>query len=183
MNAITIPRPAHRPSEYKPEYAKQAKNMALIGAQEPDIARLLEISVQTLYEWRKAHPEFAEAIKQGKVEADGYVAQSLYHKALGYEHKVTKVFLPAGSTEPVYATYMEDVPADTAACIWWLKNRQPQYWKDFQRTQIDVTVQDNLSPEIRGLLATLLDLASPSQTILDASAQDAVTDSSKKPTE
>jgi hypothetical protein len=38
--------------------------------------------------------------------------------------------LPYGSKEPVYAPYVEHVPLDTTAAIFWLKNRDPAHWRD-----------------------------------------------------
>ena len=40
--------------------------------------------------------------------------------------------MPAGHTKPVYAPYIEHVPPDVTACIFWLKNRDPQHWRDSQ---------------------------------------------------
>jgi hypothetical protein len=38
--------------------------------------------------------------------------------------------LPYGSRQPVYAPYVEHVPPDTTAAIFWLKNRDPAHWRD-----------------------------------------------------
>jgi hypothetical protein len=177
-------RPVGRePIPFKDEYNSIAYGCSLMGASERELCNILQIERNTLYKWKELYPEFANALRKGAAIADAEIATKLYHRAHGFEHKVTKVFLPAGSTTPVYAEYMEDVLPDVAACIIWLKNRQPDKWRDYQRTIVDVNVKDDLSPEIRALLATLLDLASPQATIIDASAQDALTDSSKKPTE
>lgn len=54
----------------------------------------------------------------------------MYHKAVGYSYDTTKIFMPAGAKEPVYAPYREHVPPDTTACIFWLKNRRPAQWRD-----------------------------------------------------
>ena len=37
------------------------------------------------------HPEFSEAIKRGKLEADANVADRLYQRAMGYAHAETHV--------------------------------------------------------------------------------------------
>jgi hypothetical protein len=41
-----------------------------------------------------------------------------------------KIFMPAGAKKPVYAPYVEHVPPDVTACIFWLKNRDPAHWRD-----------------------------------------------------
>lgn len=49
---------------------------------------------------------------------------------MGFEHDAVKIFMPANAKEPVYAPYREKVPPDTTACIFWLKNRKPEEWRD-----------------------------------------------------
>jgi hypothetical protein len=46
-----------------------------------------------------------------------------------------KIFMPAGREKPVYAPYVEHVPPDTTAAIFWLKNRDPQHWRDVQNLE------------------------------------------------
>jgi hypothetical protein len=38
--------------------------------------------------------------------------------------------MPAGAKKPIYAPYMEYVPPDVTAGIFWLKNRKPAQWRD-----------------------------------------------------
>jgi hypothetical protein len=65
------------------------------------------------------------------------MAERLYRRGLGYEHLATKIFMPAGATEPVYAPYVEHYPPDTPAALAWLSRRQPGLWREKQ--QIDIT--------------------------------------------
>jgi hypothetical protein len=39
----------------------------------------------------------------------------------------------ANREKPVYAKYIEHIPPDVTACIFWLKNRDPQHWRDSQQ--------------------------------------------------
>jgi hypothetical protein len=66
----------------------------------------------------------------GKAEADKRVERSLYERANGYSYDAVKIFMPAGAKKPVYAPYVEHVPPDTTAAIFWLKNRDPAQWRD-----------------------------------------------------
>jgi hypothetical protein len=75
-------------------------------------------------------PEFVAALKLGKKESDERVERSLYNRAIGYSYDAVKIFLPYGSTTPIYAPYVEHVPPDTTAAIFWLKNRDPARWRD-----------------------------------------------------
>jgi hypothetical protein len=81
--------------------------------------------------------EYAEALARGRTQADGEMANSLYRRGLGYEHLATKIFMPAGAQEPVYAPYVEHYPPDTPAALAWLSRRQPGLWREKQ--QIDIS--------------------------------------------
>jgi hypothetical protein len=43
--------------------------------------------------------------------------------------------MPANRTKPVYAPYIEHVPPDVTAGIFWMKNRDPQDWRDQQNIE------------------------------------------------
>jgi len=40
--------------------------------------------------------------------------------------------MPTDREKPVHAPYVEHVPPDVTACIFWLKNRDPQHWRSAQ---------------------------------------------------
>lgn len=120
-----------RPSKYKPEYNEQAYKLCLLGATDKDLANFFDVNEDTIYEWKKEYPEFSESLKKGKDIADATVAQKLYHRAIGYDCKVTKFATYEGRiTDEV--NYIEHHPPDTTAAIFWLKNRQKSKWRDKQ---------------------------------------------------
>lgn len=121
---------AGRPTDYKAEYAEQARKLCQLGATDQEIADFFEVNVRTVYRWKANHDEFCQALKAGKEVADERVERSLFQKATGYEQDAVKIFMPAGATEPVYAEYREKLAPDTTACIFWLKNRRPDLWRD-----------------------------------------------------
>lgn len=49
---------------------------------------------------------------------------------MGYTHPAVKVFMPANASAPVYAPFVEHYPPDATSMIFWLKNRQPDKWRD-----------------------------------------------------
>jgi hypothetical protein len=63
------------------------------------------------------------------------VERSLYERGLGYNYEATKIFMPAGSKQPVVVHYLEHVPADVGAAFIWLKNRDPEHWRDIQNVE------------------------------------------------
>lgn len=121
-----------RPTDFKPEYVAQAEKLCKLGATDQELADFFEVSARTIYRWQASHEEFCQALKAGKSEADERVERSLYHRAVGYKHEAVKIFMPAGAAKPVYAPYVEHVPPDTTACIFWLKNRRPEAWRDMR---------------------------------------------------
>jgi hypothetical protein len=43
--------------------------------------------------------------------------------------------MPAEREKPVYTEYVDHVPPDVTAAIFWLKNRDPQHWRDSQQLE------------------------------------------------
>lgn len=123
------PRPViGRPTKYRPEYAQQARNYCELGATDADLARFFGISRWTIYHWQAMHPEFAEALKLGKLGPDARVERSLYQRAVGYDIESEQIFYDKDTGKPVRAQTVEHIPADPASAIFWLKNRCG--WRD-----------------------------------------------------
>ena len=125
-----------RPSDYKPEYAKQAEKLAQLGATDQEVASFFDVDVRTVYRWKHDHDDFCHALKVGKEIADDRVERSLYQKAIGYEQQDVKIFMPANAEEPVYAPFVAKISPDTTAAIFWLKNRRSQEWRDKRETEL-----------------------------------------------
>lgn len=137
-----------RPSSLKPEHIKLAKKVALLGATDVEIADVLGVDVRTLYRWRNQNDAFCQALTVGKEVADAKVEDSLYRRATGYSHPAVKIMACDGVVK--HEQYTEHVPPDVTACIFWLKNRRPEAWRD-QREHL-VTRRDEvdaLSPEAK----------------------------------
>ena len=123
-----------RPSKYKPEYAEQARNYCVLGATDKDLAGFFDVSEVTVNAWKKAHPEFLKSLKAGKATADAAVAEALYRRAIGCSHDYERVFVHEG--KPVKVTRTKHYTPDTAACIFWLRNRRPGQWRDKQEAPL-----------------------------------------------
>lgn len=119
---------AGRPPKYKDEYAEQARKLCLLGATDAELADFFGVTENTIPNWKKAHPEFLGAINEGKAVADANVAERLYERALGYEHAEEKIFQHNGV--PVRVDTIKHYPPDTQAASLWLRNRQPDKWRD-----------------------------------------------------
>jgi len=116
-----------RPSSYKPEYVEQARALAENGATTFDIAEFFGVSVQTIHNWMAKHTDFVEAIEVAKKIADSRVERSLYERAIGYSYNAEKIMSYEG--EIIRAPYVHHVPPEISAQIIWLRNRQPDKWR------------------------------------------------------
>lgn len=121
---------AGRPTKFRKEFIEQARKLCLIGATDDQVADFLGVDPRTIYRWKNENEEFCKALRVGKEEADARVVRSLYQRAVGYEHEDVKIFMPAGADAPVYAPFTAKVQPDTTAQIFWLKNRDPENWRD-----------------------------------------------------
>lgn len=127
-----------RPSKYQDAMLEQAYKLALLGAKDEQISDFFHINIATLSNWKVEKPEFLEALKEGKLKADSEVADSLYNRALGYEYMEQQAHkLRDGKDENggiierlEIIEVKRVVPPDTTACIFWLKNRQKEQWRE-----------------------------------------------------
>ena len=130
--------PGGRPSSYKPEYAEQAKALCDKGFTDNELAAFFKIDRATIYRWKSKYPEFCDAIKIGGEAADERVERSLFERATGYRHKATKIMQHQGQV--IQQEYLEVHPPETAAMIFWLKNRRRDKWRD--KTEQELTGKD-----------------------------------------
>lgn len=130
---------AGAPTKYKASYNAQAEKLCKLGATDAELADFFEVVESTINLWKIEHPKFSESVKRGKLLADANVADRLYQRATGYTHEAVKIFPTGGEKEdaegnkekaPLIVPYKEHYPPDTAAAIFWLKNRQPKKWRD-----------------------------------------------------
>lgn len=126
-NPKPVSRPVGRPTKYRPEYAEQAKHLCRLGATDYELATAFEVDLSTINLWKIRHAAFSEAIKEYKVSADDRVEQSLYKRAMGYSLEETDIKVIDG--EIVETTIVKHYPPDSTALIFWLKNRQPDKWR------------------------------------------------------
>ena len=145
-----------RKSEYRIEYADQALKLCLLGATDKELSEFFSVSEQTLNKWKKDYPEFLESLKKGKNIADANVASSLYTRAIGYNCKATK-FATSNGKITDSKEFIEHYPPDTTAAIFWLKNRQPEKWRDKKEVDANVNLGDELESLTDEQLQAIID--------------------------
>lgn len=118
---------AKRKYEYwlTPEGLIKLEGWARDGLTDEQIAKNIGINRDTLYRWKKAYPDFSDALKRGKEVVDRQVENALLKRALGYTYDEVTF---EGGVE-VKRVRKQVVP-DTTAQIFWLKNRKPEDWRD-----------------------------------------------------
>lgn len=117
-----------RPTDYRQEYAEQARKLCLLGFTDKQLAVFFGVNESTINRWKDKYPEFCKSIKSGKVIADAQVVDSLYNRAMGIE--VTEVEVRDDGKKKVKRVTKKHIPPDPTAQIFWLKNRQPELWRD-----------------------------------------------------
>ncbi len=117
-----------RPSAFKQDYIEQTKKLCRLGAIDRELADFFGVTERTINNWKRDHPEFQDALKEGKLLADAEVAHSLYRRALGYSHPEVHVSRYQG--EVTVTPLTKHYPPDTAACVFWLRNRRPDLWRE-----------------------------------------------------
>ena len=149
-----------RKSIYKEEYCNQVLKLCLLGATDKDLSEFFGVSEKTLNSWKKNYPEFLQSIKKGKNIADANVASKLYNRAIGYDYKeITRS--PIKDKDGIahmaeVKTVNKHVPADTTAAIFWLKNRQPEKWRDRKELDANVNLGDELESMTKEQLEAII---------------------------
>lgn len=83
------------------------------------MANVLEIGARTFYDWQTAHPEFSQAIAEGKAQPIREVEVALFRLAVGYDYE-------EGGRQRVKHP-------DIWAIELYLKNVSPELWRDAKR--------------------------------------------------
>lgn len=131
---------------YDPNYhpAEAEERLSQDGLTDVELAEYFGIAARTFYEWQKRFPEFRSAVVNGKKPANKRVAGALYRKATGYTIRFTEITreraIDKNGRKRLVVTKEVDkaqhVPADTQAAMFFLKNRDPEQWRDRQEHEI-----------------------------------------------
>lgn len=127
-----------RPTKYNPKYHDPwITGLARRGCTMEEIAVELGVAPSTVKKWVAENPDLKEALTRGRILADVQVEDSLFRRATGYKFTKRKT-VKEGEKIIKTETTEEEVLPDTTACIFWLKNRAPDLWRDKQ----DVAISD-----------------------------------------
>lgn len=124
------------PSKFRPEFIEQARKLAEMGHTDAEMAEFFGIALRNFHRWKALHPELAQVLKVGKSEADARVTRSLFQRAVGYTVPETVIHFEKRKLKhgikvvPHHVEVLKHYPPDTTAGIFWLKNREPELWRE-----------------------------------------------------
>lgn len=116
-----------RPTEYSPTMCEVVD--ALEHASSTlTVAHVLGVSRKTVYLWMERYPAFLQSVKEAMERSIDRVEVALFERAIGYEHPEEKIFQYEG--EPVKVPTTKRFAPSDLACMFLLKNRRPEHWRD-----------------------------------------------------
>lgn len=137
-------------TKYDDDYPRMAKIACAEGGfTDQKLAHLFDVAKSTINEWKKNHPEFKAALKEGKDFFDTEVVEKAFLKrCTGFaynettrEPQITKVLKGDGTEEEKYKMVVTKrvrkmVVPDAKGCMDWLTNRAPDRWKKSKHVEI-----------------------------------------------
>jgi len=131
--------------------------LAELGLDENEICFSLDLKKKEFSELKEKR-EIKTALDKGLENCARKVEQALYQRAVGFEYEETvtsekpeaktahsnKTASEVGSAKSSSKLTLKTVIPDVTACIFWLKNRLPDKWRDPKEIQSDgkKTIQD-----------------------------------------
>jgi hypothetical protein len=144
-----------RPSKFNEALRETILKLYKQGRTDKEVAGIIGVCEKTIQNWKGKYPTFLLALKESKFVADGLVESSLFGRATGYSHEEEKIFMVDGKAKRVKT--IKQYPPDVTAAIFWLKNRQPEKWRE--NYELDIHDMDKKSDkELSERIATLTKL-------------------------
>lgn len=133
-----------RPSLYRDDFPDQVWSLARLGLPltEQQLAKFFGVHGSTIRRWKSQKPEFCAAIEGGRLHSDCQVVEALFSNAIGYDYveqqafKLKRVTYGDNGKKLMEEERVEVVPitkrvtSQVSAQGLWLKNRQPEHWRE-----------------------------------------------------
>ena len=103
------------------------------GLEIQQIAEIIGVRRQTLYDWCMKYKEIGDALKKGDEICLYEVENKLYKRAVGYdvtEVDQTETTTPDGLVTITKHVRKRHIPPDLGSICFILKNRRPEKWRD-----------------------------------------------------
>lgn len=158
--------PVGRPTSFRDAYVEQAYKLCLLGATDAELADFFGVSERTINTWKDEHPEFLQSIKAGKTPANANVAASLYRAAIGGGTVTETKEQVDAEGKVTRTTEVRQLPANVVAQIFWLKNREPDKWRDKFESTSEVTIKGPTEVELAQVYASRMQAARERQDVV-----------------
>ena len=127
-----------RPSKYKSEYAETAQKLCAMGGfTDLQLAKWFEVNVDTIYQWKLKHPEFADALKVGKAETDDLIERATVAHIAGYYVTVDEMDR-FGNVKQM----QKWIPGNPHAGMKWLAARRPEQYRERKEDKRILSMDD-----------------------------------------
>ncbi len=125
--------------KYSPKLARFVNRLAKLGLTHPQMADVLGVAESTFYKWKAERADFRTALQMGMAVADARVTDSMYRAACGYTHE-EEVIRVLADGQVVRVPTLKHYPPNPNLIMFWLKNRQPELWKERVEVQEQPTI-------------------------------------------
>jgi len=137
-------------TKYNPLYHPTMIRLAAqTGKINDEIAKELGICKKTLQTWKNLYPEVDEALARGKEEPNKLIEQDAFDCAHGYYYTEELAKFYRGKWYKT--TIRRYVPKNHVALIFWLKNRDPEHWKDRHDVTINIEKMEEMIRAFEGV--------------------------------
>lgn len=154
----------HGPVRFFTEDQLRAVEMlAMMGADNQQIAVYFDVHVKTIQYWMKNYPQFAEARKRGGMACSMEAANSLFRTCMGFHEYEERVFRVG--TELITKRVKVYYPPNVRALMFWLSNKEREQWTTgsnskvkyegtvkHEHTKVDDIPVEKLSEEAKKML-------------------------------
>lgn len=128
-------------SKFNKQIEAVITNLAGLGYTDVQLSGIIGVTEKTLNNWKHKHPNFFQSLKEAKSKVDSEVEASLLKRAKGYTEIENRAFVNKAGNLIKYQN-QKCYPPSEVACIFWLKNRQPEKWRDKVEGDFTHTLKD-----------------------------------------
>jgi transposase len=137
-----------------PEGLTRIEGWARDGLTDEQIAHNMGVGYSTFRKWKNDYIAILTVLKKGKEVVDREVENAMHKSAKGYFVEEIKEIMEKDDDGKYKKLKVEKtkkwVVPNTAAQIFWLKNRKPNVWRDKQEIDSTHTIKENFVLQING---------------------------------
>lgn len=131
---------AGQPTKFTEKIKVRIEVMTELGYTSLEMCKHLEITDQTLLNWRKIHTGFFGSLPDWRIGADAKVEAALYNSCLGgivKEKKPQSVMVGDGMSTIEQHEQEKYIPPNVTAQKFWLTNRRATEWREKREFDIN----------------------------------------------